>query len=366
LQADFQYDGLDTCAVDGLCATACPVDINTGDLVKHLRADGASEREQSIALWAAEHFATVERAVGLGVRMGHLAERIIGVEALAGVSRIGERISGLTLPKWNRGVPRSGGSLPSTQAEGAAAVYFPACLSRQMGRPPGKDAAPVLAEVFLSVAGRAGVGLWIPPDCTGLCCGMPFGSKGHTKAYAEMLHRTITHLWAWSGNGRLPVVIDASSCAYTLRTCSGALTAEDRRQWAGLKIYDPVEYIAAELLPRLQSAGKIRQLPRKIALHPNCALRKLGGVAGMERIASACAETVYTPVNLECCATAGDRGLLFPELTESASRPEIAELEQSEWDGYYSSNLTCEMGLAAASGLPYRSILYLLEEATRL
>jgi D-lactate dehydrogenase len=36
-----------------------------------------------------------------------------------------------------------------------------------------------------------------------------------------------------------------------------------------------------------------------------------------------------------------------------------------KWDGYYSSNLTCEMGLAAASGLPYRSILYLLEEATR-
>ncbi len=35
---DFNYAGLDTCAVDGLCASACPVNINTGDLTKHLRA----------------------------------------------------------------------------------------------------------------------------------------------------------------------------------------------------------------------------------------------------------------------------------------------------------------------------------------
>ena len=32
------YDGVDTCAVDGMCQTACPVLINTGDLVKRLRA----------------------------------------------------------------------------------------------------------------------------------------------------------------------------------------------------------------------------------------------------------------------------------------------------------------------------------------
>src|SRR5690606_6960179 len=39
LAAQYDYPGLQTCAVDGMCQTACPVDINTGDLVKRLRVD---------------------------------------------------------------------------------------------------------------------------------------------------------------------------------------------------------------------------------------------------------------------------------------------------------------------------------------
>jgi D-lactate dehydrogenase len=39
LERDFEYDAVETCAVDGMCQTACPVDINTGDLVKRLRAE---------------------------------------------------------------------------------------------------------------------------------------------------------------------------------------------------------------------------------------------------------------------------------------------------------------------------------------
>src|SRR5688500_2764764 len=40
---DFSYAGIDTCAADGLCATACPVGINTGDFVKGLRADSVKD-----------------------------------------------------------------------------------------------------------------------------------------------------------------------------------------------------------------------------------------------------------------------------------------------------------------------------------
>ena len=39
LDRDYGYDGLDSCAADGMCATACPVGINTGELVKRLRAE---------------------------------------------------------------------------------------------------------------------------------------------------------------------------------------------------------------------------------------------------------------------------------------------------------------------------------------
>src|SRR5690606_27459303 len=42
LTGDFRYDGIDTCAVDGLCATACPVGINTGEMTKQLRTQSIS------------------------------------------------------------------------------------------------------------------------------------------------------------------------------------------------------------------------------------------------------------------------------------------------------------------------------------
>ena len=42
-EEEYEYDAIDTCAVDGMCQTACPVSINTGDLMKRLRADNAGK-----------------------------------------------------------------------------------------------------------------------------------------------------------------------------------------------------------------------------------------------------------------------------------------------------------------------------------
>ena len=47
LEADFPYEALDTCAVDGLCATACPVKIDTGQLTKRFRARPPLGRRRS-------------------------------------------------------------------------------------------------------------------------------------------------------------------------------------------------------------------------------------------------------------------------------------------------------------------------------
>jgi D-lactate dehydrogenase len=102
-----------------------------------------------------------------------------------------------------------------------------------------------------------------------------------------------------------------------------------------------------------------------VVLHPNCASRKLNEVAKLLKIAETCAATATIPLQLDCCGFAGDRGLLFPELTDSATRLETAEVLAGNFDGYYSSNLTCEMGIGLATGKPYRSIAYLVEKATK-
>jgi len=67
-----------------------------------------------------------------------------------------------------------------------------------------------------------------------------------------------------------------------------------------------------------------------------------------------------------CCAFAGDRGFLFPELTASATETQASEIRQRPCDAYFSSSKTCEIGMSRATGQVYRSYLHLLEHASRL
>jgi D-lactate dehydrogenase len=77
------------------------------------------------------------------------------------------------------------------------------------------------------------------------------------------------------------------------------------------------------------------------------------------------AEEVEVPIGTTCCGTAGDRGLLHPELVVSATREVKAVLDAQPCDAYLSSNRTCEMGLRHATGRPYESFVFLLEQLSR-
>ena len=46
LLEEYEYDSLDTCAADGSCQLACPLGIDTGKLVKELRAERHTERAE--------------------------------------------------------------------------------------------------------------------------------------------------------------------------------------------------------------------------------------------------------------------------------------------------------------------------------
>jgi D-lactate dehydrogenase len=363
LLEDFNYSGLDTCAVDGLCASACPVNINTGDLTKHLRAGMVTKRGEKTAVWLSEHFGQVEKTLGLGIQLGHIAEAGIGAKAITGLTRFADKLSGLNLPKWNAAVPRVSGRLPATRQAQADYVYFPSCISRRLGKP--KPGMASLAETLVTVAERAGVSLWIPQDVEGNCCGMPFGSKGYNAAYKATRRKTLERFWEWSEHGRLPIVIDTTSCTYSLRQYADNptdLTSEERQIFEKLSLLDGLELMHDILLPALD----VHQVMEAVVLHPNCSSRKLNLQDKMTAIASRCAKTVTVPLRLDCCAFAGDRGLLFPELTASATALESAEVNERSYDGYYSSNITCEMGMSLATQHNYHSIVYLLEKASRL
>jgi D-lactate dehydrogenase len=74
---------------------------------------------------------------------------------------------------------------------------------------------------------------------------------------------------------------------------------------------------------------------------------------------------VHVPIDAGCCGFAGDRGFRLPELTAAATRLEALEVRQDDYDGYYSSSLTCEIAMERATGRPYESFWTLLDETTR-
>ena len=342
LEQAWPYYALDTCAVDGLCATACPVDIDTGQLTKRHRRERHSGAAHALACGAATSFAVTESIVRLGLGAG----RALG---------------GFAMPFGKEGVPALAPRPRRTDAAAATAIYFPSCISRNLGALPGEPEAASLQETIVRVAARAGMPLHIPRDDRGVCCGVPFSSKGYSDAHAVAANHAIDRLWEWSDQGRLPIVVDTSPCTYGLQHCQEALRDENRERFDRLRIVDSVAFAHDDLLPRL----KILRKARSIALHPVCSLVKMGLTGKLLGLGRACSEQAAIPRDAGCCGFAGDRGFLVPELTASATAREAMQVLAGEHDGFYSSSRTCEMGMTRATGKPYRSIWFLLDEATR-
>jgi D-lactate dehydrogenase len=128
-----------------------------------------------------------------------------------------------------------------------------------------------------------------------------------------------------------------------------------------MQFLDSIEFVHDTLLPKLRVISKTSS----VALHPVCSVTKLGLTPKLEAIAKSCSDKVLVPLDAGCCAFAGDRGFLLPELTASATRPEAIQVKAEQPKACYSSSRTCEIGMTRATGHVYRSYLYLLEQVTR-
>jgi D-lactate dehydrogenase len=391
LQQEYEYDAIDTCAVDGMCQTACPVLINTGDLMKRLRADNAGKLEAKGWKFAAKHWAGTTRAASTALTVAGA----LPAKAVAGANRLGRRmIDQDDLPLWSAELPGGGDKRPrdapdlrpgGSQAgpgsssdlddvgsesspplasgpagDVADAVYFTACVGTMFGP---SEAGPGVRESFEQICRRAGMTLAFPADLPDLCCGTPWRSKGMRDGYAEMARRVLAALWAASRQGQLPIVCDASSCTEGLRQMLESEVAQSISrdgQYAELRIVDAVAFVQQEVLPRLSLTRKVPAM----ALHPTCSSTRMGLNDALRGVAEAVAETVTVPDAWGCCGFAGDRGLLHPELTGSATRAQAKELAGGRFDAHVSCNRTCELGMTRATGAEYQHVLELVDWAS--
>lgn len=213
-------------------------------------------------------------------------------------------------------------------------------------------------HAFLTLCARAGVAVTVPDEIDGLCCGTPWESKGFVAGHAETARRVLDAVWPASRDGELPVVADASSCTYGLTGLAEVLPDDPR---AGkLTVLDAVSFVAEHVLPALDVTDRAASL----ALHPTCSTTHLGIGDDLRLLAEAVADEVVVPKAWGCCGFAGDRGLLHPELTASATAEQAVELAAHPTELAASCNRTCEMGMSRATGRSYRHVLELLAERT--
>ena len=350
----YEYQGIDTCAVDSMCVTACPVGIDTGKFVKKLRSQRTgAKQEVTRAAWAGAAKAwpavpTVASAAltGVNVLPTGLVQKVTDVAR----ALVGEDIMPEYQPELGKG-----GKLRSRLGEHVGApgepiaVYVPACVNTMFG-PSGSGVGAT--DAFVALAERAGVSLRVPKDIDALCCGTPWTSKGMKKGHAIMEKRVQASLMAATDHGRLPVLSDASSCSEGFKAMAEA---------AGLTVIDAVAFTVEHILPTLEVKHKVPS----ITLHPTCSSKHLDIIGDLETVAKAAAREVHIPADWNCCGYAGDRGMLHPELTASATREEAKEVAEIDSAHHASLNRTCELGLSRATGHEYQHVLELLEQASR-
>ena len=353
LDEGFAYAGLATCAAGNVCASRCPVGIETGTMVLGERARRRTDGDRKVAHFAASHTGAIETAMGLAVGAQALSRTIIGDAATDTLARTARKLSGKRIPRLSRtlrpgpGAPRPG-PVASTAPLGCV-VYFPSCATRMFGAPKTEYELLPTTEAMLALLRRAGFDPVTPEHLNGQCCGQPFLSKGFPDEAARIGGKLDVELTALSGAGRFPVVTDASTCAKHMRAHDGATP-----------VADSAEFLLAEVLQRLTIT---RPVP-VVAVHHNCSAQRLREQPAIETLAKACAERIAVLSSFTCCGYAGDKGLFVPELNEHATRFVEADIPADCTIGV-STVSTCASGLSERAGIPFVSLASLLEMVSR-
>ncbi len=352
MQKLYQYQGVDTCAVDSLCSLACPVGIDTGKMTKKLRGERWGRTANRVSAWVADHFSGVSTITRVILVAADAVHTVLGTGVMSGLTGGVRKLSGNRVPLWNPYMPTAAKMHKPKRRRGSGlprVVYAPSCASRTMGPAKGdpeRDSLPAKTEALLH---KAGFEVVYPDSCARLCCGQPFESKGFPEQADAKMQEFEAALRKATRDGRDPVVFDTSPCAFRMKQASQA----------DLKLYDIAEFIHDYAMERLT----FRKIPETVAIHSTCSTVKMGLEGKLRKIAEACVERVIVPDRVTCCGWSGDRGFTYPELNASALRDLRNALSNTCQAGYATSR-TCEIGLSLHSGRYYRSIVYLVDRCS--
>ncbi len=354
LQKAFKRIGKDLCAGDGLCATSCPLGINTGEFIHVIREMEMGALGKRLGTFAADHFEGVANSVGVMLGLADFGRTILSDK---GMQLVCNGLHYLGVPQWTPAVPKPvrrkqlHAAVALRAARANKVVYFPSCINQRMGLSKQDKLEKPLINDMVELCEKAGFEVLFPDNMQQLCCGTIWESKGMPEVAdkkADELHQALLKA---SENGKYPILCDQSPCLYRMRH-----TMPD------LALYEPAEFIARFLMERID----IHPLDETVAVHFTCSTRKLKLNDILLNVVRACAREVIVPEGVGCCAFAGDKGLSDPELNKWSLRHLREEIEKHHATLGVSNSRTCEIGLCFHGGISYINVAALVNRcATR-
>ena len=348
---NYAYYGNDTCAGDGLCSKSCPMGINISELTHELRRLEMGALGNGVGNFVADHFAGVKSALRGVLAVADTAHSVLGTKAM---SLIGKGLhKGLKMPLWTPSLPKNyrfkEGKVERTEQKDKV-VYFPSCINQTMGTEKASRHLRPLVDETMSLFEKAGYEVILPKAMDSLCCGTIWESKGLPETADKKLRELEDALWEASEQGKYDVVCDQSPCLYRMK-----------EKIKRMRLYDSAEFVWEKMRDRLE----FKQGDTPIAIHLTCSTRKMGIEEAVIGLAKLCSSKVLLPERVGCCGFAGDKGMTHPELNAYALRKLRSQIEANGIEVGYSNSRTCEIGLSTNSGVPYRSIIYLVNEHTK-
>lgn len=349
----YKYWGNETCAGDGLCSTSCPMHINMGELTHVIRQQEMPEGSMgyTIGNFAANHFAGMKSALRPVLTLADTAHTVLGTKAMSAIT--GGMHSLLNIPLWTPAMPKAfhvDKHLETRQPkEKNKVVYFPSCINQTMGLPHKSPEEMALVNKMVSLLNKAGYEIVFPKNMDKLCCGTIWESKGMMDIADRKSKELEEALWAASEEGKWPVLCDQSPCLHRMRETIKKM-----------HLYEPAEFIYTFLRDRLA----FTPINEPVAIHITCSMRRMGLGDTIVALAKLCSTDVFVPEEVGCCGFAGDRGFTHPEVNKYALRKLRPQLENKGIRMGYSNSRTCEIGLTTNSGIPYESIVYLVDQCT--
>lgn len=398
LKKGYKYFGIETCATCSMCASLCPLEIDTAKIAINL-SQKHNVLDSMIVKSFGRNINTTTKIAKASVKIANITQNILGTKNAKNLTnflhkKINTPLLLESFPTPNnykletKIVSNVNGGLKNGEV-----IYFSSCLNRMFA--PSKNAPDntSIAQVFESLCSKARFNVIYPKNIQSLCCSKAY--KNYKNIAKDLAAKTYEALKLESDNGKIPIVCDHSACSLEILKSLKSFKS-------CLKFYDLSAFVLKYLVEHLE----LKPLDSKnnnVAIYAPCSTRNLilrneeiSWEDSIFKLARLCGVNILHDSNTKCCGFAGNKGFFTPELNTSAlkhfgennvcesttniprnSNPcKVSQNIESNFKDSsrnifnkciqgFSSSSTCEIGLSDKTNFPWQHIIYLVESCSK-